>query len=208
MPIQSSLSNLTIWQRHKSQFNSWKLTLMMFPAVLSLSVWSSCSDESVSSKACSSSSEGKRALRYGMELGCAAITAHSQRDGRVNACKKWTYILFIIVFDSQTDRRWSHYFTSDVCWINTQTLTYMGRWWRRLWTGCESPQFWPWSEWAHAPRPSAGWRLSPSALGSRTRALWTSGHGMRERVVVSLTQTDRLCLVELLLKQHWRFLPG
>lgn len=62
----------------------------MCPAVLSLSVWSSCSDESVSSKACSSSSEGKRALRYGMELGCAAITAHSQRDSRV---KRTTYTL-------------------------------------------------------------------------------------------------------------------
>lgn len=52
----------------------------MFPAVFSLSVWSSCSDESVSSKAWSSSSEGKRALRYGMELGRAAITKHSHKE--------------------------------------------------------------------------------------------------------------------------------
>lgn len=46
-----------------ASFPECKLTLIMLPAVLSLSVWSSCSDESVSSKAWSSSSDGKRALR-------------------------------------------------------------------------------------------------------------------------------------------------
>lgn len=47
---------------------------MIFPAVFSLSVWSSCSEESVSSRVCNSNSEGRRALRYGIELGRAAIT--------------------------------------------------------------------------------------------------------------------------------------
>lgn len=50
---------------------------MIFPAVFSLSVWSSCSDESVSSRLCNSSSEGRRALRYGIELGRAAITGNT-----------------------------------------------------------------------------------------------------------------------------------
>lgn len=54
------------------------LTAMMFPAAFSLSVWSSCSDESVSSRLCNSSSEGRRALRYGMELGRAAMTGDTQ----------------------------------------------------------------------------------------------------------------------------------
>lgn len=68
------------------------------------------------------------------------------------------------------------------CMLTAQTLdsTYMGRWWCHLWTGCAFPRFWPWSAWAHAPRPSAGWRPSPSAPGSLTRALWMSGHRKRE----------------------------
>lgn len=50
---------------------------MMFPAVFSPSVWSSCSEESVSSRLCSSSSEGRRALRYGIVVGRAAITENT-----------------------------------------------------------------------------------------------------------------------------------
>lgn len=57
-----------------------RLTVMAFPAVFSPSVWSSCSEESVSSRACSSSSEGRRALRYGMVLGRAAITDDNHRN--------------------------------------------------------------------------------------------------------------------------------
>lgn len=57
---------------------------MMFPVAFSLSVWSSCSEESVSSRACNSSSEGRRALRYGMELGRAAITDNTGIRTHVN----------------------------------------------------------------------------------------------------------------------------
>lgn len=56
------------------------LTLLMLLALFSVSVWSSCSDESVSSRDCSSSSEGSRALRYGIELGFAAITECKQAE--------------------------------------------------------------------------------------------------------------------------------
>lgn len=62
----------------------------MFPAKFSLSVWSSCSDESVSSRVCSSSSEGRRALRYGMVLGCAAITDNTVADIKTNDFNRTT----------------------------------------------------------------------------------------------------------------------
>ena len=74
MYVPHIISGIKSFCRGNTVEGQRNLTLTMFPAAFSLSVWSSCSEESVSSRVCSSSSEGRRALRYGMELGRAAIT--------------------------------------------------------------------------------------------------------------------------------------
>lgn len=68
------------WRKMNNGSTAWNLTAMIFPVAFSLSVWSSCSDESVSSRLCNSNSEGRRALRYGIELGRAAMTGETHKS--------------------------------------------------------------------------------------------------------------------------------
>lgn len=153
-----------------TEFRVYRLTLMMFPAAFSVSVWSSCSDESVSSRVCSSSSEGRRVLRYGMEPGCAAITGDKHRCSCVSTvctCKR--------------------HISADF-WIS---VTHVGRWRHRLWKGSEFLPSWPWSVWALAPRLSSDSLPSPSKPGSLTQVLWMSDKKIQDKAHVVTFSNDQ-----------------
>lgn len=129
------------------------LTAMIFPATFSPSVWSSCSDESVSSRLCNSSSEGRRALRYGIELGRAAMTGNTHKPKHIQAESDYT----------QTRTR-----------VFPSTWTHGGRWWCRLWKGSEFLPSLPWTVWELAPHLVSDSPPSPSELDTQTQVLWTS----------------------------------